>query len=162
MRPGSASLLALSLFLSEHLAQADSVVEAKLKALNPCAGLTTDVDLGFQSLTIGIDRLRELRVEAIDASLRGDNATVSVAGALSCGTSSAAVLKGVAGVRVEASSLVDLSSCRITQFSLVGTEFYGTFSEVVRNVWPVLIQPKIEEEARAQIEQACQDFKAEG
>lgn len=155
------SILVAIFIVSASRASADSVIEAKLKALNLCAGLRAEVDIVVRHETVGIDRLKELRLETFDLKLRGDHVSISATGMLTCATSEAAVFNGDAGMRVEASSEVDLSSCQIVNLRLSATEFYGSFRNVVRALWAPLIELKIDSEARAQIKRACHDFKAD-
>ncbi|MEM6488855.1 MAG: hypothetical protein AAF677_11415 [Pseudomonadota bacterium] len=162
---GTAALaLTVGLAAAPPAAATDSVIEARLKALKPCAPLKKQVSVGSGLLkietTIGIDRMRALRVKAIDVSLRGDAVSLTLNGGLTCGTAGDAVLKGDAGVEVSLAADVDLATCTITKFDLEPVTYTGSFRDVVQALWPSILGPKIETNARTQIVNACNDFKA--
>ena len=134
--------------------QADTVVERRLAALEPCSDLKQDV----YGATLAINKLESIALPHIQVDMTSDQVTLSLQGRLSCETSDSALFPGNASVAVNAQAYVRLADCAITSLIITPTAFGGTYSSVVQAAWGPLIQPKIETEARRMLSQACEAF----
>jgi hypothetical protein len=134
--------------------QADSVVERRLAALEPCSGLKQDA-LGA---TLAIDKLDSVTLSHVQLDMSGDLVTLSLQGGLSCKTSDTALLGGNASADVSAVARMRLTDCAITELTITPTSFGGTYASVVKAAWLSLIEPKIAAEARAMLGKACAEF----
>lgn len=143
--------------ISTELAQADTIVERRLAALQPCAGLEAE-DFG---LRLAIDKLESVELSHVELDLSGDVITVSMQGALACRTSDAAVIQGNASVAVDAEAQMDLADCSEVSLSISPTEFGGTFAPAVRAAWQPIILPKLMAETKKMLTQACNDLVPE-
>lgn len=134
--------------------RAETVVERRIAALEPCKGIQTKI----AGITLGIDKLKDVTLRYAKADLSGDSVTLSFAGGLSCRTSEQALFPGDASVEIQAGFSVELSSCVIRALSVDAKDFGGTYGKFLRAAWAPLIKPEIENEARAMLQEACSDF----
>ncbi|MEM7120269.1 MAG: hypothetical protein AAF563_03260 [Pseudomonadota bacterium] len=133
---------------------ADTIVERRLAALEPCSGLRQEAF----GAALAIDVLESVTLSRAQLDMTDDQVTLSFKGGLSCKTSDTALFPGNASVAVDATVRMSLSDCSISTFTITPTTFGGTYASVVQAAWNPLIQPKIESEARRMLNEACVDF----
>lgn len=134
---------------------ARTVLERLIVAEQPCSGLRTDTMFG----TVGIDRLKEVRVPAADISLRDDMLTISLDGSLACQTSDQALFPGDATASLAARADIDLASCEIRDVSVELTEFGGTFAIAIQQ-FSGQIEAALTEEMRRGLIDVCEALSA--
>ena len=133
---------------------ADTVVERRLAALQPCSGLRQEAF----GATLAIDVLESITLSRAQLDMTDDQVTLSFKGGLSCKTSDTALFRGNALVAIDATVRMSLADCSIATFAIIPTTFGGTYASVVQAAWGPLILPKIEAEARRMLTEACVDF----
>lgn len=136
--------------------EAETLVERRLAALEPCSGLKQEI-LGA---TLAIDKLERITLSRANLDMTGNLVTLSLQGGLACKTSDAAMIRGNASVAITASAHMNLIDCSIDTLAITPTEFGGEFASVVEAAWVPVILPRIEAEARRMLTQACGDFVA--
>lgn len=139
-------------------AMAQTVVEKRLAALQPCSSLKITQDVLGVPVNIGIDELQGVALSRADMALVGNEVSLSFVGGLSCRTSDRAVMKGDASVDVTGSAKVNLADCSIRFLSINPTHFGGSFSEVLKGAWEPLMKPRLEAAARSMLDDACTNF----
>jgi len=154
-----AQMLAFALTaITATSAMAQTVVEKRLAALQPCSSLKTTQELMGRPITLAIDKLIDVTLTSATVSMAGDNVTVSFAGGVSCKTSEQSAIKGDASVDLTASAVGNLADCSIRSLSITPTRFGGSLAEVVKGTWEPLIRPKLEADAREMLIDACTRF----
>lgn len=138
-------------------AEEPTVVEALIAAQNPCEDFKTE----RFGVTIGIDKLREVRLRTARAELDGNDISLSFEGHLACETSDVAVLTGDAATSISAATQLSLSDCSISAFDITLSEFAGTFGGLLRAFAPHLEQ-EIAAATRPKLIEACQKFRGSG
>jgi len=130
---------------------ASAVLERLIVAEQPCSGLKTDTVFG----TVGIDRLKHVRVPNADISLRDDLLTISMDGSLACQTSDQALFPGDATASLTARAEIDLASCEIRDVTIGLAEFGGTFAIAIQQ-FSGQIEAALTEEVRSGLIDACE------
>lgn len=133
-----------------------TVIEEMIAARNPCAGLVTDI----AGQRVGIDKLDEIVLREADASLRGDDVTLSFAGRLACKTSDAALFSGDASAAVSADAQVSLADCDAASLQVRLSDFGGSFAAVLQALKTVL-EMQIVESARPEFVKACHGLRGD-
>lgn len=139
-------------------AMAQTVVEKRLAALEPCSALKTSQKMLGVRVAIAIDELEGVVVNRATVTLAGDAVTLSLVGGLSCRASDDSALKGDASLDFTAAAAINLTDCSIRSLSITPTRFGGTLAEVVKSAWEPLIRPKLEADARTMFVDGCTDF----
>lgn len=134
---------------------ARTILERLIVAEQPCSGLKTYTVFG----TVGIDRLKEVRVPAADISLRDDLLTISLNGSLACQTSGQALFRGDATASLTARAEIDLASCEVGDVSIGLAEFGGTFAVAIQQ-FSGQIEVALTEEVRSGLIDACEALSA--
>lgn len=125
-----------------------SIVEQAIARQNPCGGLSTEV----AGTTIGLDVLRDVGVNALDLSLRGNDLSMSLSGMIACGTSSDGLLAGDASATIRAEATVDLGACDIRALTIALDDFGGTYGPILAG-----LRAQIEDAMTRQTAQALVD-----
>ena len=139
-------------------APAQTVVEKRLAALQPCSSLKIKQKMLGVAVAIALDELVGVAADRATVTLAGDAVTLSFAGGLSCRAPDDAAIKGDASVDLTAAAAMNLADCSIRSLSISPTRFGGTLGEVVKGAWEPLIRPKLEADVRAMLVDACTDF----
>jgi hypothetical protein len=150
---GSALLLAASGALLDSRAQ--TVLETLIATQTPCRALK--MNLGVAEL--GLDRLKEVDLEAADIEVRGDAVVASLAGRLSREAPDQALVTGDASARVEARAEADLASCDVSLVEVALSEFGGSLDTTLEPIAPG-IEASLVEIAKCEIVSACQEPRA--
>jgi len=127
------------------IAPAQSRIEAMLKVENPCRSLP------------GIDKLKRLRVETVEAKLEGDALELSARGFLHCQTSDKAFFKTDASANVDGHAQVSIADCKVIKAEVRFRDFGGRAGEVAA-LFAQYVRPKLERELSAAVEKACADI----
>jgi hypothetical protein len=130
-------------------------LEQRLAALQPCAELKKDLGLG---VTVGIDKLKSIRLSRAEAVTEGNAVSIRLTGALACQTPDSAAVKGDASVSLEASAVVELTACRVQSLQIAPSAFGGSFGPALEALWQPLIAPKLKQNGEAMLRKACTDL----
>jgi hypothetical protein len=104
-----------------------TILEQKIAALNPCAGLKGDVG----GLSIRVDRLGALRIDDITLSLHGTALNATLRGALSCRASNASLLQGDVGADIAISATLSVPECQPARLDVALSNIGGAFGPVL-------------------------------
>lgn len=136
-------------------AQDRTVVESMIAAQNPCASLkATQFGVSF-----GVDTLKEIKVDQIDLSLRGEHVSLSMAGRLGCRTSPSAVMQGDAVASIRADASVLLAGCVVRNVSVALGQFGGSLAGILASARPQ-IEYSLTEHFRTALTDSCHRFNA--
>jgi len=147
-------LAAILILFGVQAGSAETVVEKRVAAAQPCSGLKTKAF----GVSIGIDKLDRVEVGSAAFNLKGDQVTMDLKGSLACKTSDNAVVRGDASVNINATGAVNLADCEHATVTVDATDFGGQFAPLVQAAWDPSIKPKIEAEARKMLTEACTKF----
>lgn len=131
-------------------AQAQSAIEKKILASNPCSQLKLDQGL----IEISIDHMDYVRIDMLSLVLHDDTIEAGLNGALSCKTSDEAVIAGSVGADIVVSATMSVVDCQAVTASVALSNINGDFG-------PVLEAFKSEAEAailagvRDQLQKSC-------
>jgi hypothetical protein len=150
-------VVALTAFTATS-AMAQTVVEKRLAALQPCRNLKLTQKMVGRPVTLAIDKLISVTLSRATVKMAGDDVILSFVGGVSCETSEQSAIKGDASVDLTASAVGNLADCSIRSLSITPTRFGGSLGEVVKGTWEPLIRPKIEADARTMLVDACTKF----
>jgi hypothetical protein len=145
-----------TLSIAPAQAQDRTVLEQMIVEQNPCSGLSTDVG----GVTIGVDQLRDVTVDAVDLSLRGDDLTMSLAGNVTCATPDDALLGGDASAAIAASATVNLAQCDMRDLSVTLDDIGGTYGPVLMALRGQ-IEQALSERIRDRLVSSCQRMMAD-
>lgn len=134
---------------------AQSALEARIAAFNPCEPLGTEI----MGVSLGLGEVRSVQVSSADLRLRGDGVSFTIGGRLTCrgaeedtgGDLAADVSANVEGI---------LSRCKVTTADVTIDEIEGEMSWALDMAAPViqgLLIAQIEDEVRT----ICNEFASQ-
>ena len=162
-KTGSASMLLywagmLAILFATTPVVAQTVVEKRLAALQPCSSLKLSKKALGLPVALGIDQLVSVTVDRAAVTLVGDDVSLSLAGGISCRTAAQSAIKGDASIDLTAAAELNLAGCAVRSLAVTPTRFGGSFGEILKSAWEPLIKPKLEADARAMLADACTHF----
>jgi hypothetical protein len=130
-----------------------TIIERRIAALNPCAGLETE-QFGQ---TIGLTEVEDVTLRAADLFLRGDEVEARIDGRIACRTPEGGFLTGDASADVLAEATVTLETCELNSLDITLSDFDGTFGPVL-SAFASEIENALAEEARSAFVAGCRSF----
>lgn len=134
-----------------------SVVEEIIAAQNPCQGLRTT----HFGITIGVDRLKDVRLDRATVQLDGDEVSIDLDGRLACETSPGATLSGDAAARIRTTAGLGLDTCAVDRLDVRLSDFGGTFGPILAALAST-IEAQLRNSAEPRLRKACEDFRGRG
>lgn len=151
------ALLGQAIAAPASAADSRTVVEELIAAENPCQRLRTR-QFG---MTIGVDKLKDVRLDAATIRLEGNRVALDFSGRLACETSSGAALSGDAAATVVASAGLSLADCSIDALDVHLSDFGGSFGPILAALAPT-VEAELRKAAAPKIREACRDFRGSG
>ncbi|MFT3973096.1 MAG: hypothetical protein QM699_06515 [Amaricoccus sp.] len=131
-----------------------TVVEELIAAQNPCQGLRTK-QFG---VSIGVDRLKDVRLDTATVHLQGDRLSMDLDGRLACETSPGAAISGDAAATVRAEAELALADCAIDALDVRLTDFGGSLGPILAAFAP-RIEAELRKAAEPKLRAACRDLR---
>lgn len=132
-----------------------TVVEELIAAQNPCQGLRTK-QFG---MTIGVDRLKDVRLDTATVRLDGDRLSMDFAGRLTCETSPGAGFTGDAAASVQAEAGLTLADCAIESMDVRLSDFGGSLGPILAAFAPT-IESELRKGAEPKLRDACRELRS--
>lgn len=131
-----------------------TVVEDLIAAENPCQGLRTK-QLG---MTIGVDKLKDVRLDTATIHLEGDRLSMDLDGWLACESAPGAGISGDAAATVQAEAGLTLAKCDIETLDVRLSDFGGSFGPILAALAPT-IEAELRKTAEPKLREICRQFR---
>lgn len=148
-------LLSIIGFSTEAIARG-SVAEEIIAARNPCQGLTTR-QFG---MTIGVERLKDVRLDRATVELEGDRASIDLDGRLACETSPGATISGDASARVRTTARVRIDACVVEALDVWLSDFGGTFGPILA-AFASTLETELVKGLEPRLRETCEEFRGQ-
>lgn len=134
-----------------------TVVEDLIAAQNPCQGLR----IKQFGMTIGVDRLKDVRLDTATLRLEGDRLSMDLDGRLTCETSPDSGFSGDAAATVQAEAGLTLADCAIETIDVRLSDFGGSLGPILAAFAPT-IEAELKKSAEPKLRDACRDIRGPG
>lgn len=131
-----------------------TVVEELIAAQNPCQGLRTE-QFG---MTIGVDRLKDVRLDTATIRLEGDRLSMELDGRLTCETSPGSGFSGDAAATVRAEAGLTLATCAIDTMDVGLSDFGGSLGPILAAFAPT-IEAELKRSAAPKLRDVCYQLR---
>ncbi len=135
-------------------ARAGTMVEDLIAQQNPCRELKAEL----MGSNIGIDKVKQVKVNHANLALNGNDVKVDLAGSLACETGPSSMVVGDASADLKASAAASLTDCKVRSVSVTLSNFGGTFRDVLAALQPSL-QDSLKQEIKTRVEEGCKEFR---
>lgn len=131
-----------------------TVVEELIAAENPCQGLRTK-QFG---MTIGVDTLKDVRLDTATIRLEGDRLSMDLDGWLACESAPGAGISGDAEATVQAEAGLTLAQCDVETLDVRLGDFGGSFGPILAALAPT-IEAELRKTAEPRLREVCRQLR---